>query len=88
MRAIQNSKVPHTLSVSLIKRSIYTNLSCVLIFGKLTKTLLQSFIFQGDGGAPVYCSLSTGEVALYGIASSPKGCSPLDTSFNVFPIQL
>ncbi|KAK7113230.1 uncharacterized protein [Littorina saxatilis] len=42
----------------------------------------------GDGGAPVYCSLSTGEVALYGIASSPKGCSPLDTSFNVFPIQL
>ena len=43
-------------------------------------------VFQGDGGAPVYCQLDTGEVALYGLASSPTGCTPTDTAFNVYPV--
>ncbi|KAK7113232.1 hypothetical protein V1264_012563 [Littorina saxatilis] len=41
----------------------------------------------GDGGAPVYCSLNTGEVALYGISASPNRCSPSVTSFSMFPLS-
>ena len=40
---------------------------------------------QGDDGAPVYCTLNTGEFVLYG-QTRVSTCTSGNTAFNVIPV--